>query len=100
MIIGSMHVTFYAPWVRSLKEKRMVVRSLISRCQNKFSVSAAEVEQMDVHQTIVLGIAIVSNDAQLAQTSLQKALNYMETLTDAELVNHEIHIFYNSDQYQ
>ena len=42
-------ITFrlHAPWVHSLKEKRMIVKSLIARLQNKFHVSAAEVDEQD-----------------------------------------------------
>jgi len=31
MIIGTCEVTFYADWVSSLKEKRMVVKSLVDK---------------------------------------------------------------------
>ena len=57
MRIGIATVTLRADWVHSLKEKRMVVKSLCSRIRNKFNVSVAEVEAQDIHQTIVLGIA-------------------------------------------
>ena len=41
-----------AEWVHSLKEKRMIVKSLIARLQNKYHVSAAEVDEQDTHQII------------------------------------------------
>ena len=44
-------IKLYAPWVHSLKEKRMVVKSLLAKIRNKFQVSVAEVEAQDVHQT-------------------------------------------------
>lgn len=37
-------IKLYAPWVHSLKEKRMVVKSLLAKIRNKFQVSVAEVE--------------------------------------------------------
>ena len=55
MIIAAMTFRLHAPWVHSLKEKRMVVKSLIAQLQNKFHVSAAEVEEQDTHQIIVIG---------------------------------------------
>ena len=45
-----------AEWVHSLKEKRMIVKSLITRLQNKYHVSAAEVNEQDTHQIIVIGV--------------------------------------------
>ena len=59
MLIAAAKLTLRAPWVRSLKEKRMIAQSLIARVSQKFHVSAAEVEQQDVHQTIVVGVAAV-----------------------------------------
>ena len=38
-----------AEWVHSLKEKRMIVKSLITRLQNKYHVSAAEVNEQDTN---------------------------------------------------
>ena len=42
-----------AEWVHSLKEKRMIVKSLIAKLQNKYHVSAAEVDEQDTHQIII-----------------------------------------------
>lgn len=48
-----------ASWVYSLKEKRKVVRSLVQKLKNKFNVSVGEVEEQDIHQTIIIGISAV-----------------------------------------
>ena len=64
MIIGTLTIRLYAPWVHSLKEKRMEVKSLIDKTKNKFNVSIAEIEEMDTHQIIVFGIGCVSNDTR------------------------------------
>ena len=48
-----------ASWVHSLKEKRMIVKSLIAKLQNRYHVSAAEIDEQDVHQMIVIGVAAI-----------------------------------------
>ncbi len=48
-----------ASWVHSLKEKRMIVKSLVAKLQNKYHVSAAEIDEQDKHQIIVIGIAAI-----------------------------------------
>ena len=53
MIVGAMTIKFYVPWVHSLKEKRMVVKSICGKAGNKFNISIAEVDAQDVHQTIL-----------------------------------------------
>ena len=54
--IAVLTIKLYAPWVHSLKEKRMVVKSLMSKIRNKFQISVAEVQDQDIHQSIVIGI--------------------------------------------
>ena len=45
MKIAVMTFRLHTPWVHSLKEKRMIVKSLIAKLQNKFHVSVAEVDE-------------------------------------------------------
>ena len=59
MNIAVMTFRLRAPWVHSLKEKRMIVKSLTARLQNKFHVSAAEIDEQDTHQIIVIGVAAI-----------------------------------------
>lgn len=85
-------IKLYAPWVHSLKEKRMVVKSILGKLQNKFHVSVAEVESQDVHQTIVLAIAaIVAHQAQ-ADSMEEEILRFTEMNTEAEIIGCEAEI--------
>ncbi|KRU25248.1 DUF503 domain-containing protein [Clostridium botulinum] len=87
MIIGTAKIHLYANWVHSLKEKRMIVKSVISKTKNKFNVSIAEVEMQDVHQSIVIGIACVSNSTKQADSIIQNVVNYIEENTEAIVQN-------------
>ena len=51
MSIAVMTFRLRAEWVHSLKEKRMIVKSLVAKLQNKYHVSAAEVDEQDTHHT-------------------------------------------------
>lgn len=62
MLISAMTVTVALPLAHSLKDKRMTAKSLIARVQNRFKVSAAEVEAQDEWCTLVLGLAVVANE--------------------------------------
>jgi len=48
MKILIMRVTLRASWVHSLKEKRMVIKSLMQRLRNKFNISVGEVDEQDI----------------------------------------------------
>ena len=50
MKIAAMTFRLRASWVHSLKEKRMIVNSLTAKLQNRFHVSAAEIDEQDTHQ--------------------------------------------------
>ncbi|NFP60046.1 DUF503 domain-containing protein [Clostridium botulinum] len=92
MIIGTAKIHLYANWVHSLKEKRMIVKSVISKTKNKFNVSIAEVEMQGVHQSIVIGIACVSNSTKQADSIIQNVVNYIEGNTEAIVQNIETEI--------
>lgn len=82
-----MTIDLRANWVHSLKEKRMIVRSITQRLKNKFNISVNEVYNQDVHQRIVIGIsAICGTNAQVDSTA-ENIINFVESNTDAELIN-------------
>jgi len=86
MIIEAATIKLYAPWVHSLKEKRMEVKSLIAKAKNKFNISIAEVDEQDTHQTIVLGLACVAGDVSHADSVIESVLDFIEKNTDAEVI--------------
>ncbi|MEA5012147.1 MAG: DUF503 domain-containing protein [Angelakisella sp.] len=87
MIIEAVTIKLYAPWVHSLKEKRMIVKSLIDKTKNKFNVSISEVDEQDVHQTIVLGLACVTGTISHADSMIDSILTYIENNIDAQIIN-------------
>ena len=86
MIIGAASVRLYAPWVRSLKEKRMVVQSIMAKVKNRLNVSIAETDAQDLHKTIVLGLACVAGTVKLADSVIDAAVAFIGDHTEAEIV--------------
>ena len=84
-------ITFrlHAPWVHSLKEKRMIVKSIIAKLQNKFHVSAAEIDEQDVHQIIVIGAAAIVPHNAMADSLMDSIASFVEENTDAEIIDEE-----------
>jgi len=89
MFTLSAKLTFYIPHSASLKDKRRVRRSLIEKARQRFNVSVAEVDTQDMHQTLTIGIAVVSGGAAHAQCSLDEIIWFMEEHADAELTGVE-----------
>lgn len=89
MIVGTLAITLYTPWVHSLKEKRTIVKSICAKVSNKFNVSIAEIDSQDVHQTIVIGIACVANQVSQVDKVLDTVINFIETSTEADIIKIE-----------
>ncbi len=87
MIIAVMSFRLYAPWVHSLKEKRMIVRSMIAKLQNRFHVSAAEIEEQDTHQIIVIGVAAIVPHQAMADSLMDEISRFVEENTEAEILD-------------
>ena len=63
MYIGTLSFDLLLGDVRSLKEKRSVVRPIVAELQRKYAVSVAEVGDQDLHRRAEIGLAAVSGDA-------------------------------------
>lgn len=87
MIIAVISFRLYAPWVHSLKEKRMIVRSMIAKLQNRFHVSAAEIEEQDTHQIIVIGVAAIVPHQAIADSLMDEISRFVEENTEAEILD-------------
>ena len=90
MFTLSAKLTFYIPQAASLKDKRQVRRSLVEKTRYKFNVSIAEIDTQDIHQTLTIGIAVVSGDKSHRQNSIDEIIRFMEEHADAELTATEI----------
>jgi uncharacterized protein YlxP (DUF503 family) len=84
-----MRITLRASWVHSLKEKRMVVKSVIQRLKNKFNISVGEVGEQDIHQTIVIGITGVCGTTAQVDSTIENIIKFVESNTDAEIIRIE-----------
>ena len=83
----SAKLTFQIAYAGSLKDKRMVARSLIDKTRKKYNVSVAEVDTQEVHQILTLGIAVVSGEHSHARNMLDDIIRFMERNTDAEMIS-------------
>lgn len=63
MFTGMLSLEILLGDVRSLKQKRAVVRPIIAEIQRRYSVSVAEVGQQDLHRRAEIGVAVVAGEA-------------------------------------
>ena len=85
MMVGTCEVTLRIPWALSLKDKRMVVKSLVEKTRHKFNISIAEVDKQDIHREAEIGFACVTNSRPLADSIIDNVIRFMENNTEAEI---------------
>jgi uncharacterized protein YlxP (DUF503 family) len=93
MNVGSCRVKLRFPENLSLKGKRQILKSIITRLRSKFNVSVAEVDDNDLWQLATLGIACVSNNKRYTNEVLSKAVDFIiNGRFELEIVDYEIEI--------
>jgi uncharacterized protein YlxP (DUF503 family) len=83
MIVTVALVELHIEYAASLKEKRMVVRSLRDRLRRRFNISANEVAFHDLLQRARLAISFVADRRDSADSLLEKIQTFVESTTDA-----------------
>ncbi|WP_457624081.1 DUF503 domain-containing protein [Persephonella sp.] len=78
MIIGSIVFEFYIPHSGSLKEKRMVVRSVKEKLKSKFNVSVSEVGNQELWQSAQIAVVTVAPDRKQVEKVIQNVINFVE----------------------
>jgi uncharacterized protein YlxP (DUF503 family) len=80
---------FLIPGSHSLKDKRMIVRSMKERLGRKYNVSVAEVDHNDLLQRAVLGMALVSKERPFLESVFQKIENEVAEIAEVNLISVE-----------
>lgn len=73
MVIGVMSWELHLNGCRSLKEKRMVLKSLKDRIRSRLNVSVAETDHQDTWQRAQLCVVTVATDHPRAESVLGQA---------------------------
>ncbi len=89
MVVGLLSIELHIPGARSLKEKRMVLRSVKDRIR-KFNVAVAEVEHHDLWQRAGLAVVTVSNDQPHADRELAAVAAEIERVEPGLIAHTEV----------
>ena len=94
MVVGIGLITFRLHECRSLKGKRKVVKSIISRLRNNFNASVAEVGSNDIYQRADIGFSLVGNNKAVINSKIDKLINLADDLGLAEIIDTEMEIIH------
>jgi uncharacterized protein YlxP (DUF503 family) len=70
VVTGSLALDVLLGDVRSLKQKRSVVRPILAELRRRYAVSAAEAGHLELHRRTLLGVAVVAPDGAHVQEVL------------------------------
>jgi uncharacterized protein YlxP (DUF503 family) len=95
MVIGRGVIELHLPGIRSLKEKRSVLKRLIAQLHKEFNVSCGEIALHDVWQSSAIGVAVVSTAAPHAENVLENVVKWIEhNQPHVMVVDHGIEIIH------
>jgi uncharacterized protein len=89
MHIGLLTLDIFLPESHSLKEKRIVLRSLKDRLRT-FNVSVAECDHQDLWQRSTLGIVSISSDHGILEKTLNAVAEESEKILNGNLSQYQI----------
>jgi uncharacterized protein len=86
-------VTLHLPECRSLKDKRRIVQSILTRLRQKHRVAASEVAEQSVWNRAVLGCACVANSQTQAREIMTGIVDWIAQHWDVDVADNRIEIF-------
>lgn len=92
MRVGVLRVRFLVLDAHSLKEKRVVLRSLKDRLSSQFNISVAEVGSNDKWQLGELGIATVANDGKFVSSVLDEVRNFIGRHPAVRIIDFDVEV--------
>jgi uncharacterized protein YlxP (DUF503 family) len=87
MYVGTLSFDILLGDVRSLKEKRSVVRPIVAELQRKYAVSVAEVGDQGLYRRVRIGLAAVSGDTGHLTDMLDRCERMVAARPEVELLS-------------
>lgn len=85
--VGTLMLDLLLGDVRSLKQKRSVVRPVVAELRRRFEVACAETGHTDLHRRVEVGVAVVSSDATHCQEVLEACERLVASRPELELLS-------------
>ncbi len=93
MYIGALECDVLLGDVRSLKQKRSVVRPVLAELRRRFEVSVSEAGGQDLHRRAMLGVAMVAPDNGHVQDVLDRCERLVAAHPELELLSARQRLF-------
>jgi len=85
MVIGILQIELFMGQVQSLKEKRMILKSLKTRLHNSFNIAVSELARHEKWQRSLIGIASINNEKKILDILFTKIVEVVDKEKDVEI---------------
>ncbi len=69
---------------QSLKQKRSVIKKIITRIQNDYNIAVSEIDYQDLWQRTLIGLVTISSDKIQAERVIDQALKLIDSFPEIE----------------
>lgn len=92
MVVGLCKLEIFFPETHSLKEKRMILRSLKEKTFQKFRIPVVEVDHQDLWQRAEIGFSAVGNDRRSVASLMEQMIFFLEKLDLGQVTQRSLEI--------
>lgn len=93
MYVGALTLDVLLGDVHSLKQKRSLVRPVITELRRKFSVSVSETGNQDLYRRAEIGVAVVASTAAHARELMDSCERFVAGRPELELLSARQRLF-------
>ena len=93
VIIGTLQLEIHFFKPQSLKEKRVLLKSLLSRLRQRFNVSISEIDGMDLWQASTLAIAAIGGEQRHVNQLLDHVTDFVRGERELEISRQHMEFF-------
>lgn len=98
MYVGALELEVLLGDVRSLKQKRSVVRPMIAELRRRFEVAVAEAGHLDLHRRALVGVSAVAADAARVRELLESCERLVAARPELDLLSARHRMFGPEDE--
>lgn len=98
MFVGSLRLDLLLGDVRSLKQKRSVVRPVVAELRRRFEVSVAESGHLHLHRRAEIGVAVVAADHRHCTSVLDECERWVAGRPEVDLLSARTRVWDDEDE--
>jgi uncharacterized protein YlxP (DUF503 family) len=87
MVTGALALDLLLGDVRSLKQKRSIVRPILAELRRRHAVAAAEAGHLELHRRALLGVAVVAADGGHVRDVLDACERLVQEHPEVEILS-------------